>query len=138
MKCATLPHGTGIYVMLEDCQMDLCLHIFGVFYKKSSTHWCINAHVHSCTVHTNKDLKYCNEMLSHYTILLPNSSNFILGTTITQSCSVSMYFIVVLLVVNSSRAGWVLSDWLTLCQLIYSNMNRFTLTYTHMVMRVLE
>ena len=35
---------------------------------------------------TNK----CNEMLSHYTVLLPNSSSFILGTTITQSCSVSM------------------------------------------------
>ena len=39
-----------------------------------------------CVAHDSK----CNEMLSHYTILLPNSSSFILGTTITQFCSVSI------------------------------------------------
>ena len=50
---------------------------------------------------TNK----CNEMLSHYTVMLPNSSSFILRNIDSTHSILSCKFIVVLLVVHSSRAG---------------------------------
>ena len=52
----------------------------------------------------------CNERLSHYTVMLPNNSSFILRNIDSTHSILSCKFIVVLLVVHSSRAGWVLSE----------------------------
>ena len=50
-------------------------------------------------------VQICNEMLSHYTVMLPNSSSFILGNIESTHSILGCTFIVVLLVVHSSRAG---------------------------------
>ena len=49
---------------------------------------------------------WCNEILSHYTVMLPSSSSFILrNIDSTDSILSCTFIVVVLLVVHSSRAG---------------------------------